>query len=67
MNAFWPWQKQNSDFWFLAFPIGYAGVGGEGGVWKTNFKIFLKGIYLFKSGQVEHVLTMADLKLKPSH
>ena len=33
VNAFWPWQKQNSDFQFLAFP-------------KTNFKNFLKGIFV---------------------
>ena len=60
MNAFWPWQKQNSDFQFLAFPIGY--VGGLRWRWglKTNFKIFLKGIFV----QEEHVLTMANLKYK---
>ena len=43
MNAFWPWQKQNSDFRFLAFPIGLK----EGLRWrwglKTHFKIFFKG------------------------
>ena len=26
MNAFCPLQKQNSDFQYLAFPIGYIGV-----------------------------------------
>ena len=37
-------KKQNSDFQFLAFPIGY--VGGLRWRWglKTNFKIVLKGI-----------------------
>ena len=32
---------------------------------KTNFKMFERK-YLFKRGQLEHVLTMANLKLKPS-
>ena len=27
---------------------------------------FFKGHYLFKRGQMEHILTMANLKLKPS-
>ena len=46
VNAFWPWQKQNSDFQFLAFPIGY--VGGLRWEWglKTNFKIFLNGLFV---------------------
>ena len=46
MNAFWPWQKQNSDFQFLAFPIGC--VGGLRWRWglKTNFEIFLKCIFV---------------------
>ena len=46
MNAFWPWQKQNSDFHFLAFPIGY--VGGLRWQWglKNNFKKFLKVIFV---------------------
>ena len=25
VNAFWPWQKQDSDFQFSAFPIGCVG------------------------------------------
>ena len=29
-------------------------------------QIFSNGAYLFKRGQVEHILTMANLKLKPS-
>ena len=39
-------KKQNSDFQFLAFPIGY--VGGLRWRWglKTNFNIFLKGIFV---------------------
>ena len=46
MNACLPWQKQNSDFHILAFPIGY--VGGLRCQWglKTNFKFFLKGIFV---------------------
>ena len=31
----------------------------------THFNFFLKA-YLFKRGQIEHVLTMANLKLEPS-
>ena len=48
VNSFWPWQKQYSDFQFLAFPIGY--VGGLRWRWglKTIFKIFLKGIFVQK-------------------
>ena len=66
VNAFWPWQKQNSDFWFWPFPPwGYiAGLRWWWGL-KTHLKFFLMGI-LFKRGQVEHILTMANLKLKPS-
>ena len=36
----------------------------DDGVWRHT-KVFLR-TYLFKRGQVEHVLTMANLKLKPS-
>ena len=50
VDAFWPWQKQNSDFQFLTFPIGDVGdlrwrVGSE-----DPLQFFLKGIYLFKEG-----------------
>ena len=46
MDAFLPWQKQNSDFQFLAFPIGYVRgfevtVGSED---HLQF-FFLKGIF----------------------
>ena len=54
-------------FSMLAFFIGYRPIGGvrwRRGL-KTHFKIFLKGISV-QEGQVEHVLTMANLKLKPS-
>ena len=46
VNAFWPWQKQNSEFQFLAFPIGYVGVLRWRWGLKTNFKIFSKGIFV---------------------
>ena len=57
-------KKQNSDFPFLAFPLGY--IGGLRWRWglKTHFK-YLRA-YLFKRGQVKYVLTMANLKLKSS-
>ena len=44
VNAFWPWQKQNSDFQFFAFPIGY--VGGLRLWWglKSNFIFFKEHI-----------------------
>ena len=45
VNAFWPWQEQNSDFQFLTFPIGYVGVWGDGGVWRPTLN-FLKGIFV---------------------
>ena len=39
-------KKQNSDFQFLAFSIGYVGdLRWRWGL-KTNFKIFLKGIFV---------------------
>ena len=42
VNAFWPWQKQNSDFQFLIFPKSYVAIGSLSWRWglKTNFKIF---------------------------
>ena len=45
MNAFWPWQKQISDFQCLAFPVGY----GEGLRWQWGLKTtsdFFKGIFV---------------------
>ena len=54
MDAFWPWQKQNSDFQYLAIPVGY--VGGLRWWWglKTNFKIFLKGIFVQEGSSGTH-------------
>ena len=40
-------------------------VWGDDGVWRHT-KIVLKGKIMFKRGQVEHILTMVNLKLKPS-
>ena len=51
-------KKRNSDFQMLAFPIGHRD-------WKPTSKIFER-VYLFKRGPVEHILTMANLELKPS-
>ena len=58
MNSFWPWQKQNSDFQCFAFPY-------EVTLGSKDPLPFLRA-YLFKRGQVEHALTMTNLKLKPS-
>ena len=47
VNAFWPWQKQYSNFQFLTFPIGYT--GGLRWLWglKTQLQnFFLKGIFV---------------------
>ena len=46
MNVFWPWQKRNSEFQFLAFSLGY--IGGLRWQWglKTHFKFLLKGIFI---------------------
>ena len=44
MNAFWPWQKQNLDFQFLAFPMGYVlrrGVNRKG----FDFKLAMVKTY----------------------
>ena len=38
VNPFWPWQKQYSDFQFLAFPIGYV----EGLRWRWGLKTIFK-------------------------
>ena len=54
-------------FFFSGFPLGYGivGVWGNCGVSRPTSKKNFKG-HLFKRGQVEHVLTMVNLKLKPS-
>ena len=66
--------KVKFRFSIFVFPIGYIGSAVNGGVWWPAS--FFKGIfvqddplhflraYLFKMGQVEHILTMTKLKLK---
>ena len=64
MNAFWSWQKQNSDFQFLAFPIAYKGVWVNGGVWRPTS--FLKGIFVQEESSETRFYQWPNyLKLKP--
>ena len=67
VNVFWPWQKQ--IFRYSIFGLSHWFYRGSGvTVGSENLlQIFFKGhMILFKRGQGEHVLTMANLELKLS-